>query len=195
MSVNESDGCTDEACRNFRAQTRQIIESGRYLERIYEFAEYEKAIECVRKCRTPCLLFLTALKCLRNQSKCSHRIRVLEEENRFFIQRFEKEQKDHKEMLQKLQEHLKLSEKNRVIEKNRYKKKIDALKTELHGLQLKKPAAIDLLSNSSDDDQDEADDFEDDQNDLDDGENRNVHFQEQSSSTIPAVSGHRKSCF
>jgi hypothetical protein len=93
-------------------------------------------------------------------------------------------------MLQKLQEHLKLSEKNREIEKNRYKKKIDALKTELHGIQLKKPAAIDLLSNSSDDDQDEADDFEHEQNDLDDEENRNVHFQEQSSSTIPAVSGH-----
>ena len=98
-------------------------------------------------------------------------------------------------MLKKLQEHLKLSEKNREIEKNRYKKKIDALKTELHGLQLKKPAAIDLLSNSSDGDQDEADDLEDEQNDREDDENGNVYFQEQSSSAIPAVSGHRKSCF
>ncbi|CBY43204.1 unnamed protein product [Oikopleura dioica] len=159
MSESEVNGCMDESCRNFRAQTKQIIESGRYLERIYEFSEYEKAIECVR---------------------------VLEEENRFFIQRFEKEQKDHAEMLQKLQAHLKLSEKNREIEKNRYKKKIDALKTELHRIN-QKPATQqnDLFSNSSDD-QDEADDLDDDLNDKDD----DVNFQEQSSTGVPLLSGH-----
>ena len=91
-------------------------------------------------------------------------------------------------MLQKLQAHLKLSEKNREIEKNRYKKKIDALKTELHRIN-QKPATQqnDLFSNSSDD-QDEADDLDDDLNDGDD----DVNFQEQSSTGVPLVSGHRK---
>ena len=175
--MSESDvNCMDESCRNLREQTKQIIESGRYLERIYEFSEYEKAIECVRKLWTS-RLFCHDQNISLKDSKCSHGCRVLEEENRFFIQRFEKEQKDHAEMLQKLQAHLKLSEKNREIEKNRYKKKIDALKTELHRIN-QKPATQqnDLFSNSSDD-QDEADDLDDDRDDEED----DVNFQEQSS--------------
>jgi len=94
--------------------------------------------------------------------------------------------------MQKVQDNLKLSEKNREIEKKRYKKKIDALRTEIHQIKMK-PETIDLLSNSSDDDQDEAEDLDDDQNEVDDEEDDNLHFQEQSTTSVPLASGHRKS--
>jgi len=91
--------------------------------------------------------------------------------------------------MQKVQDNLKLSEKNREIEKKRYKKKIDALRTEIHQIKMK-PETIDLLSNSSDDDQDEAEDLDDDQNEVDDEEDDNLHFQEQSTTSVPLASGH-----
>ena len=78
----------------------------------------------------------------------------MEEENKFFLKRFEQDKKEHKEKMEQLLAHIKLSEKNREIEKKRYKKKIESLKNELQKLKQRpeeKATTIDLVSDSSDD--------------------------------------------
>ena len=178
--------CADQACQNEREQMKSIIESGGYLQRIFQFSEYEKAIECVRK------LWTTLASFFNKRFIYSHN-RVLEDENKFFLQRFEEEKKAHKEELNKYVAQVKLSEENRDTEKKRYKKKIASLQEELKKVQEAARKNVKKAVQLSDsEDEDETNEEEDKKEDKLDENTTDFNCAAHSSAAIPLVAGFRE---
>ena len=116
---------------------------------------------------------------------------MLENENKFFLQRFEEEKKKHKEEVQKCVAQVKLSEENREAEKKRYKKKIASLQEELKKFQEAAQKNVVQVPASDDEADENENEYQEDEDDQEE-DNEDFYCAATTSAAIPLVAGFRE---